>query len=92
MNIDGNGTRNELARADATGHMRVAEGHASVPGRAESGGDCCVLPVPIDSGIIPVLFLPFSLPFSHPPPCPPRHDRRHSQEKEDRCPRLPLSW
>jgi hypothetical protein len=60
MNIDGNGTRNELARADATGHMRISVGHACVPGRAESGGDCCVLPVPSDSGIIPVLFYLFS--------------------------------
>ena len=60
-------TRSELARADATGHMRIAVGHACVPGRAERGGDCCVLPVPSDSGIIPVLFLPFILPFPHPP-------------------------
>jgi hypothetical protein len=34
------GTRNELARADAMGHMRVAVGHACIPGRerAESDG------------------------------------------------------
>jgi len=38
MNIDGARTRNELARADAVGHMRVAVGHASVPGRAERAG------------------------------------------------------
>ena len=38
MNIDGNGTRNELARADATGHMRVVDGHAcEIPGREWRG-------------------------------------------------------
>lgn len=58
-NIDGNGTRNELARADAMGHMRVAVGHACIPGRGWRGGDCWVLPVQSDSGINPVLFLPF---------------------------------
>jgi hypothetical protein len=46
MNIDGSGTRNELARADAMGHMRVAVGHACVPGREWRRGDCWVLPRP----------------------------------------------
>lgn len=65
MNIDGSGTRTELARADAMGHMRVAVGHACVPGREWRRGGLLGLasPVQSDSGINPVLFLPFSPPF-----------------------------
>lgn len=86
-------TRSELARADAMGHMRVADGHACLPGRERtaSDGDCCVFPVPSDSGIIRP-FSSFFPSFLSSTTLPLRHARRHSQEKEDCCPRLPLSW
>lgn len=92
MNIDIDGTRNELARADAMGHMRVAVGHACKSGRerAESdGGASCPSQVTANNSS------PFSTSFPSllsSTTLPPRHARRHSQEKEDCRPRLPLSW
>jgi Ras family protein len=58
----------EHARVHATDHVRVSYGHACLTGR--EGPGLLVLPVPSDSGINPVLFLPFFLPFPHPPLCP----------------------
>ena len=58
----------EHARVHATGHVRVFNGHSCLTGR--EGPGLLFLPVPSDSGINPVLFLPFFLPFPHPPPCP----------------------
>jgi hypothetical protein len=86
--MERNGTRNELARADAMGHMRVAVGHACVPGREWRGSLRLARPVYSNSSPFSTFFPSFLSSTT----LPPRHARRHSQEKEDCCPRLPLSW
>lgn len=73
----------EHSRADATGHVEGCTGHLCCE-RARNGRARF-------RAVLTALYTSF-LSFLSSTICFPRHARRHSQEKKDCRPRLPLSW